>query len=81
MRQKQQQQLIEDSKNSKTKNLIKRHRKIWPKDYLNLDSKGKKKSVNNSRKDKKGILRRKSLNPKQFINRETMSCSSVRDGA
>ena len=43
MRQKQQQQLIEDSKNSKTKNLIKRHRKIWPKDYLNLDSKGKKK--------------------------------------
>ena len=44
MRQKQQQQLIEDSKNSKTKNLIKRHKKIWPKDYLNLDSKGKKKS-------------------------------------
>ena len=43
MRQKQQQQLIEDSKNSKTKNLIKRHRKIWPKDYLNLDIKGKKK--------------------------------------
>ena len=44
MRQKQQQQLIEDSKNSKTKNLIKRHRKIGPKDDLNLDSKGKKKS-------------------------------------
>ena len=44
MRQKQQQQLIEDSKNSKTKNLIKRQRKICLKDYLNLDSKGKKKS-------------------------------------
>ena len=44
MRQKQQQQLIGYNKNSKTKNLIKRHRKMQPKDYLNLDSKGKKKS-------------------------------------